>query len=154
MANIFFDTSGLAKRYIVEIGSAWVKNTCLPASGNVIFIAEITPVEITAAITRRSRGGSLALTLASAALTQFESDLLNDYVVSDITSNIFIEARNLAGKYGLRSLDAIQLAAALRLNREQSAFDLPAITFVSADSELLAAAQTGGLLVKNPNNYP
>ncbi len=55
MTELFFDTSGLAKRYVAETGSTWVKNICLPASGNLIFIAEITTIEITSAIVRRRK---------------------------------------------------------------------------------------------------
>jgi len=81
MAEFFFDTSGLAKRYIAETGSNRVKNTCLPASGNLIFIAEITTVEITSAIVRRRKGSSLLPVDAASALTQFDADLHNDYFV-------------------------------------------------------------------------
>lgn len=66
--ELFFDTSGLAKQYVGEVGSAWVNNICAPTSGNSIFIAEITVVEITSAIVRRRRGGSLTTADAQAAL--------------------------------------------------------------------------------------
>ncbi len=152
--NLFFDTSGLAKRYIVEVGSAWVKNICSPLSGNNIFIAEITVLEITSAIVRRRRGGSLTTADAQAALAQFDVDLTNVYFVSEVVSTRLAEARRFAEIYGLRSLDAIQLAVAVRLNREQTAAGLPVITLVSADAELLDAARVEGLLVENPQHHP
>lgn len=147
-------TSGLAKRYIAETGSIRVQNTCLPASGNIIFIAEITTVEITSAIVRRRKGGSLTVVDATNALTQFDADLRNDYFVLEINSAILTEARKLVESYNLRSLDAVQLAVAVNFNREQIANRLPSLIFVSADVELLNAASQASLLIENPNNYP
>lgn len=154
MADFFFDTSALAKRYIIEIGSNWVTNVCAPSSNNFIFIAEITTVELTAAITRRSRGGTLTVAHATTALNQFDADLLNEYFVLEVDSAILTEAKGLAKIHGLRGYDAVQLAVATAFNREQVAVGLPIITLVSADIELLNAAQTEGLLTENPNNYP
>jgi predicted nucleic acid-binding protein len=154
MSLLFFDSSGLAKRYIIETGSAWVNNVCSPVAGNRVLIAEITIVEITSAIVRRARGGSLSAADAQAALSQFGIDLTNVYFVSDIASARVTEARHFAETYALRSLDAIQLAVALRLNRRQLAAGLPTITLVSADAELLDAALAEGLLVDNPNLHP
>jgi len=154
MAPFYFDTSGLVKRYISENGSTWVNNICTPTSGNRVFIAEITALEIVSAITRRSRGGSLSAAVAALALAQFEADLQNEYFELELSSTVLTGALDFARNYGLRSLDAIQLSVALNLNREQMAASLPTITLVSADSELLAAARGEGLLVEDPNNHP
>ena len=51
---------------------------------------------------------------------------------------------------GLRTLDAIQLACALRA---QTTLQQP-ITFVSADVKLLNAAIAEGFATENPNNHP
>lgn len=61
MAVYFIDSSALVKRYISETGSAWVVGLFDPALNNEVFIAAITGVEIIAAITRRSRGGSISV---------------------------------------------------------------------------------------------
>jgi predicted nucleic acid-binding protein len=152
--DLFFDTSGLAKHYVSEIGSTWVTNVCSPASGNSIFIAEITIVEITSAIVRRARSGSLTAANAQAALNQFNRDLKNIYFVLEIASARLTEARQFAEAYGLRSLDAIQLAFAAHLNQKQISIGFPPITLVSADTELLDAANAEGLAVENPNLHP
>jgi predicted nucleic acid-binding protein len=55
----FFDTSALVKRYVTETGSAWIRSTASPGAGNVIFIAQITPVEVVSALVRRERDGSI-----------------------------------------------------------------------------------------------
>ncbi len=151
---LLFDTSALAKRYIRETGSSWVEVACDFTSGNILYIAEVTPVEIVSAIVRRRRGGTLTTQFARTALAQFERDLGHDYLILDVTSTEFQSARALAEKHGLRAYDAVQLAIAAHLNRRQLAAGLPIITLVSADAELLAAAQTEGLFVENPNNHP
>ncbi|WP_375472920.1 hypothetical protein [uncultured Nostoc sp.] len=59
----------------------------------------------------------------------------------------------LAEAYGLRAYDAVQLGVGRAVNALCIANSLPLVTFVSADSELNAAAASKGLLVENPNNY-
>ena len=46
MADYYFDSSALIKRYVSEAGSAWVCGLFDPGLGHEAFIAEITPVEI------------------------------------------------------------------------------------------------------------
>lgn len=154
MTYFYFDTSALAKRYIKEVGSTWVREVCAFASGNVIFVSEITTLEITSAITRRSRGGTLTIANAEASLARLDADLLNEYVTLDLASRLFGEACSLVKTHELRAYDAIHFAAAVSLNNSQKEVGLPAITFVSADIELVEAATSEGLLVENPNNYP
>jgi len=60
----------------------------------------------------------------------------------------------LAEAHGLRGYDAVQLAAALELNMLYKAGGLPPILFISADTQLNAAAITEGLLVDDPNTHP
>jgi hypothetical protein len=83
-----------------------------------------------------------------------QNDLRDEYIILQIDSAVLLDAQALARKHFLRGYDAIQLAVAVNLNREQLAAGLPAITLVSADAELLDAAQAEGLLVENPNDHP
>ncbi len=154
MAAYYLDSSALVKRYVSEIGSAWVLSLFDPLLKNDVLIAAITSVEIIAAITRRSRGGSIIATDAIAVCNQFKSDLQSEYQVIEITESIINSAMVLAQVYGLRGYDAVQLGAGCAINSLCIANSLPLVTFVSADSELNAAAASEGLLVENPNNYP
>jgi predicted nucleic acid-binding protein len=63
-------------------------------------------------------------------------------------------AIDLTGRYRLRGYDAIHLACALRLNRALVGLQLPPLTVVSADDDLLKAAQGEGLPVENPDLHP
>jgi len=153
MAVYFVDSSALVKCYISEIGSTWVLSSFDPALKNNILIAAITGVEIVAAITRRARGGSISATDATAACSQFRSDLQSEYQVVEITENIINTAMALAETLGLRGYDAVQLAAGHEINALCIASSLPPVTFVSADDELNSAAASEGLLIENPNDY-
>ena len=65
MAAFIFDASGIVERYLTEIGSGWVQGLTDPAAAHEILLTRITRVEIVAAITRRSRGGTVPATAAS-----------------------------------------------------------------------------------------
>jgi predicted nucleic acid-binding protein len=150
--DLFFDSSALVKRYINETGSTWVANTVDLNAGNNIFVADISAVEITAAIARRTRGTSLAAT--SATFAGLQNDLRDEYIILQIDSVVLLDAQTRARKHFLRGYDAIQLAVAARLNQRQLTAGLPVVTLVSADTELLDAARVEGLLIENPNHHP
>jgi hypothetical protein len=81
MAIYFLDSSALVKRYIRETGSVWVLGLFDPALKNEVFIAAIASVEIIAAITRRSRSGSISIKDATVTRNLFKSDLQKDYQI-------------------------------------------------------------------------
>lgn len=91
---------------------------------------------------------------ATTTCNQLKSDLRKDYQIVEITESIINSGMALAEAYGLRGYDAIQLAVSRAVNTICVASWLPAMTFVSADNELNAAALSEGLVVENPNNYP
>ncbi|MEH2262435.1 type II toxin-antitoxin system VapC family toxin [Nostoc sp.] len=153
MAVYFLDSSALVKRYISETGSVWVLGLFDPALNNEAFIAAITAVEIIAAITRRSRSGSISITDATITRNQFKRDLQKDYQIVEITENIINYGMVLSETYGLRGYDAIQLAVGCVVNTISIANGLPPITFVSADNELNAAVVSEGLMIENPNTH-
>lgn len=154
MAVYFLDSSALVKRYVKEMGSAWISGLFDPSLNNDVLIAAITGVEIVAAITRRARGGSITMADATTVINQFRNDLQTDYQIVEITERIINSAIVLAETHGLRGYDAVQLAAGLEVNTICLANSLPSVYFVSADGELKAAAVSEGLNVQNPNNYP
>lgn len=151
---LFFDSSALVKRYVAEQGSAWVQAVTDAAVGNTIFVAEITRVEVAAAFAARQR--------APRGILQEERDRLfalltahvvNEYARVPMPDALIDRAMLLTQQHRLRGYDAVQLAAALATNEAVQATGLPAITFVSADNDLLAAAQAEGIAAENPNNH-
>jgi predicted nucleic acid-binding protein len=154
VAHLFFDTSAIVKRYVNEAGTPWVLGLVVPSSGNRVYLARITGVEVISAVARRQRGGSLSTAEAALVLGRFRHHFATDYRVVAMTPTVFNQAMVLAETHALRGYDAVQLAAALLLNRRRLGRGLPSVTLLSADGDLNAAAAVEGLAVENPNAHP
>jgi predicted nucleic acid-binding protein len=154
MAGFFFDTSALIKRHVRESGSAWVRSLTRPKASHTIHLARITAVEVHSAITRRQRGASLSPAQAGAILGHFRRHLSQRYILWDLDRPLLTDAMLLARRHGLRAYDAVQLAAALQVDRMYQQTGIGRVTLVSADRELNTAAGTEGLLVEDPNQHP
>ncbi len=154
MAVLFFDSSGLMKKYVIETGTNWVVNQLRPSVKNDVFIASITGIEITSAIMRRVKGNKLSRTDADKALKRFKRDFDKRFIVIDLTSQIVEAGILLAQKYPLRGYDTTQLAIAVNTCNRLAKGGVTNFTFISADNALNTAAQAEGLTIDNPNNYP
>jgi predicted nucleic acid-binding protein len=150
MAVYFFDSSALVKRHVKEAGSGWVRSLTRVQSGHTLYIARVTAVEITSAITRRQRGGHLSSAQAGAMFGHFRRHLAQRYSILELTPALVDEAMRLVRAHGLRAYDAVQLASALQVDRIYRAGSLGPITLVSADQSLNDAATAEGLAVENP----
>jgi predicted nucleic acid-binding protein len=155
MAHHFlFDTSALVKRHVIEVGSPWVKSLIRAKAAQAIYIARITAVEVTSAITRRQRGGHLSPAQAGAMLGHFRRHLAQRYIIVELTHSLLADAMPLARVHGLRAYDAVQLATVLEVNRDHQNAGIGPVTLVSADQELNAAATAEGLAVEDPTMHP
>jgi len=154
MAVYLFDTSALVKRHVRETGSAWVRSRTRAKVSHTMYLARITPVEVYAAITRRQRGGSLSPSQAGAILGHFRRHLTQRYLIVELTPTLSSDAMLLARKHGLRAYDAVQLAAALEVNRLYQTAGLGPSILLSADQDLNTAATSEGLFVDDPNTHP
>ena len=152
MAILFFDSSGLVKRYIAEPGSAWIQGITDPASGNECYLAQISGAEVVSAVTRRMRRGDLTPADATTALTEFEVDFAQNLVLLENSLPRIRDAMVLIHRHSLRGYDAVQLAVALHLRDRCRTFGRPDPTMITADRELNAAALAEGLAVDDPNN--
>jgi hypothetical protein len=103
MAAFIFDASGIAKRDIQEIGTAWVRRLADPAAANELFLTRIARVEVTAAIVRRCRAGSALTTTGAATLAQFQQDSAHQNNILEITPALLTDAE----RHGLRGYDAV-----------------------------------------------
>ena len=154
MAAYFCDASAIVKRYVPETGTAWVQALADPAAPHELFLARITRAEVTAVVTRRSRGGMLAGVSAPAILAQFRHDAAHQYNILEVTPALLADAEALAETHGLRAYDAVQLAVAREVQGRRVPLGLPGITVISADEELNDAATAEGLPVDDPNDHP
>jgi predicted nucleic acid-binding protein len=154
VAVYFLDSSALVKRYVKETGTAWMRRLSRRGAPNDIDVASIALVEVTSAIARRKKGGTVLPARAPSMLWRFRKHLAGRYTAIDITPTLLADAAKLATAHALRAYDAVQLAAALTVLAQGKAVGISAITLVSADKCLNDAAQAEGLAVENPNSHP
>jgi predicted nucleic acid-binding protein len=153
MPALFCDARAIVKRYASEVGSSWVVSMTDPASGNTIFVARITEVEVVSGINRRVREGTLSEGDGSAGTANLRKDFIHHYRVVEITPALIDRAVSLVQAHGLRGYDAVQLAAAHEVQADRLPLGLPPLTLCSADRALNLAAIAEGLAVDDPNTH-
>jgi uncharacterized protein len=150
----FLDSSALVKRYVLEVGTSWVRSITRRTPSTVIYIARITAVEVPCAIARRRKGNIIPPRRASSLLHRFRQHLAGRYAVAQVTPALLDDAARLGVKHALRAYDAVQLAVALEVNRFHQAGGSGPVTLVSADQALNDAATAEGLAVDDPRSHP
>ncbi len=148
------DSSGLVKRYVDEAGSDWVRAIVVPASANIVSIADITRAEVTSAFARRTREGIITLDERDALIQTFQAHCVTQYRLVPTQPLIIDLATELLQRYPLRAYDAVQLASASIVNQSLIAHGLPPLIFVTADDRLIAAARGEAVTAENPNLHP
>ena len=140
MTAYFLDSSALAKRYVQEPGSSWINALFTEPPSNTIFIAEITLVELAAAMARRVRQGTLTDRQWHDFYVLLMVDHIRGYEIVALDRSGIQSAMELSLKAGLRAYDAVQLWSGILAQGKLRANDLPPLTFVSSDKDLLQAA--------------
>ena len=105
----FFDTSSLIKKYIDENGSEVVSE--LFENSDEIVLSPITRIEFLSALQRLVNSNFLTQESYEIALSEFTQDSV-DYEFLKFDSSLEELVLQVVKKYGLRSLDGIQLASA------------------------------------------
>lgn len=152
MSGWFFDSSALAKRYHPETGTEKV-DQIVGTTGNRIFVSELVLIEMPSAFAIKVRTGLIGREDAQRALAQFGDDIaVGSFVIASIREAEFTLARALIERHAfdrrLRSLDAVQLAAALILwHHGRIEY------FVASDRVLCDVAASEGLSVVNPEAF-
>lgn len=154
MTAYFLDSSALVKRYVSETGSAWIQLLTDSQTGNLLFIARITWVEVISAFARRQREGSLTSADVALVIQTFRSDLNTQYQVIELDAKLAVSAGQLVNQYPLRAYDAVQLASVLRIQPAFTTTQSTSLIFLTADNRLSAIAGALGLLTDNPNHHP
>jgi len=135
----FFDSSALTKRFHFEQGSR-VVNAIFTTGGNRIFTSRLALVELTSAAAIKVRTGAMTLDSADVFLSTVHASANARRFISERVLDVdFVRAQLLLTRHArtsrLRTLDALQLASALR-RRERSGIDC----FVTADRVLAQVA--------------
>ena len=154
MAVYYLDTSALAKRYVLEVGTTWMLGITDQATGQDVYVVRITGPEMIAALFRKARAREVTRQDTLRAATNFKADFTNQYHILEVTPGLTDRAMTLAQQHSLRGYDAVQLAAAAELHILRNGMGLTPLTFVSADTALNRAAQSEGLAVDDPNSHP
>lgn len=153
--NYFLDSSALVKRYLPEQGAAKIQGLTDPALQNTLIIAQITRVEVAAALAARHRAPKgISQIVRDQALMALLFHCQWEYQMVPLDDQTLSRAVQLTQEYRLRGYDAVQLATAVVANSALTAVGLPPITFVTADADLITAAHQMGLAAENPQNYP
>jgi len=150
---VYFDTSALLKRYVTEVGSAWVQNLLTSSTDLEVFTSSLTTIEAICAFARRLREGVLTQATYATVERAFDYDVRYKYGLIEVTSVTLATTRDLAKRYPLRAYDAVQLASAWLANQCLVRAGKAPLTFICADEQLLSIAETAGLLSDNPHRY-
>jgi uncharacterized protein len=148
MAINVFDTSALGKHFHPEVGTP-VIDSLLGVPDDVHAISRFTVIELHSVLAKKVRTGALTTTEFNAIARRFRGDVgARRLRVIRLVVAHFRLAEQLIRRHGptknMRTLDALQLAVALRFNTSN------AIQFVCADHSLCAIAGLEGLKVVNP----
>lgn len=153
MSAYYLDTSAIAKRYVNEPGSRWIRELVAARPRHLFASSRLLIVEIASALTRRLREKLITPRVYRDALKTFDDDCQLEYQLIEATDETIHTARDLVMRYPLRAYDAVHLASALSAARSFRQAELPAPIFLSADDRLIQAAHAEGLLAENPNEY-
>jgi len=154
MTIYYLDSSALVKRYVTEPGSAWVSDMAVPAAGHTIVVADITRVEVAAALAACERApNGLSRRERDDAVDVLLKHCDAEYQVASLNRTIIGLAVDLTQHHRLRGYDAVQLATALTVHESLLAAGLLDLTFVAADDDLVGAARAEGLAADNPNHH-
>jgi len=151
MVNYYLDTSALLKHYVDELGSAWLRSKL--ASATSAASPQLCMVEAVSAFNRRVREGGLLPAEYQRVRDILYEDCRTTYQVVPATTTIVDLACSLLERHPLRGYDAMHLATALTVQQSLQSRNLPALTFLSADDGLNAAAAAEGLAVENPHEH-
>ena len=148
MANSYLDSSALVKYYHTEVGSADVLRFVEDPTFRC-FISRLAATEVHSAFALKLRTGEIDDTAFDRLWKQFEDDVTQRrFEVVRVLEAHHDEAECLIHKYArrtLRTLDALQLAVALDLNRRTTLE-----WFLCSDARLCEIAREAGLPVFNP----
>lgn len=139
--NLFFDTSALIKKYIIENGTDRVDE--LLNKADLIYVSTITEIETYSAFKRLLIEKAINENDYKVLKNEFRIDY-QYYTHVGFDEFISINSKLMIDKYQLKTLDSIQLGTALLLKNE---IDF----FVVCDDKIIKSGKKEGLKIINPN---
>ncbi|GAB6096200.1 hypothetical protein JCM14469_24530 [Desulfatiferula olefinivorans] len=132
--KVLIDSSALAKRYVLEVGSDEIDRLLQNASQ--LGLCTILIPEVVSGLNRRRRENNLSDDDYRAIKTQLMKDV-HDAVIIQITPAVISHSIKLLESNVLRAMDALHIACALEWKAE---------LFITADRRQYNAAINAGLL--------
>ncbi len=142
MEYLFFDTSALVKRYHEEEGSEKV-DRMVDDKDTYVIITSLCVIEATSAFRRKHNRGEVSEDMMNRLLSFFFEEALEDFLILPLEESLTEHSFDLILAEDLRTLDSLQLSAALAVRQEE-------LVFVSADEKLNTVAENQGLGTFNP----
>ena len=81
--------------------------------GAFVVVSDLARVEVTSALWRKAELGEVTETDVARLVRKFDADWTSRYTTMRVSERLLVRAAGLTATQRLRSLDAIQLAAAL-----------------------------------------
>lgn len=145
MRSLFFDTSALVKRYYDELGTGTV-DRLIESNGTKVVVTAITAIEVVSAFRRKYNRDDIPEKVVDELLAAFFDEALSDFLIVTTEEALFTHSFDLILEDDLRTLDSLQLSAALAVSEE-----VDNLVFASADRELVSVANDRGLETVNPD---
>jgi predicted nucleic acid-binding protein len=144
MRLYFFDTSALVKRYYEEDGTKEV-DSIIEDEQNQVIISSLSIIETTSAFRRKRNTREITADEVNELLGAFFKEALDDFIIIPLEESILSFSFNLILEEDLRTLDSLQLSAAISVDSETDE-----LAFVCADADLVSVANSNGLDAINP----
>lgn len=151
MPSYYADTSVLVKRHVPEVGSHWVRALFKPSAANTIITGQLSLTELYSALNRRVREQSITPLRYQRIVSIINFVWGAQYEVITLTDDLVNQTKFLLERHPLRAYDAVQLASALQARTAALSIGVSAPIFLSADKQLLSAAQAEGFVTDDPN---
>lgn len=145
MENLFFDTSALVKRYYEESGTETV-DSLVESEDRKVVLTTIAVIETVSAFRRKYNRNDIPEAVLDQLLSSFFDEALADFLIVPTEEIRFEHSLDLILEDDLRTLDSLQLSAALAVDEQVADF-----AFVCADRELVSVAESKGLETINPD---
>ncbi len=149
MALIFWDASGLIKRYLAESGSATVNAVFDDPQKHDNATTPSGYTETYAALLRKRNGGVLNRAEFKIAAASLQAEIIHslDFGLLSISDQTILASIEMIHRHNLNSTDAAILTMLLEYSQTPGA--VPCL-LIAADQRLLRAAAAEGLATLNP----
>ena len=151
MNFFYFDASGIAKRYAVEVGTPLVNYLFANVTSNRMICLTIGACEVVWIFVRKKNRGDITSAVFNQAIVDFQTEVIKaaGFTLISAEDELVIASFDLIEEHSINSTDAILLNSALNIAEDlrHAGNDL---VLVAADERLLCAAGAEGLNTFNP----